>query len=155
MLPSLHVPFLAEVPTCSFVAGDMPLGEFFTRIVDVSGCKVVLDLGHLVSYCLYRDESIKRVLSGFPLSAIWEFHIAGAKINDSHPYRYIDTHSDPVLPAVYRALSLGLALCPNVRAITYEIGNRLKLDHIEKELDLLDQAIGPTGFTPKLAGSHA
>ena len=45
------VPFLCENPSCSFVAGELSLGEFFTRLLDRTGCSFVLDLSHLFSYC--------------------------------------------------------------------------------------------------------
>lgn len=144
------VPFLAETPTCSFIAGGMNIGDFFHRLVERSGCKVVLDVGHVYSYALYRGEEPAAVLRSLPLDAVWEMHVAGAKISERYAYRYIDTHSDPILPGVEELLLLAATECRELRCVTYEIGNKLGAELLEDEVSRLERSLRGVGWRPRI-----
>lgn len=141
VIDSASVAFLAEVPSCSFVAGRMSLGAFFHRIVERSGCGVVLDLSHVFSYALYVGRDPLEVLDSLPLDAVWEIHVAGGKISPRYDYLYIDSHDDPIIPQVDALLVAALSRCSHLRAVTYEIGTKLSDDDIEGEIDRLERLL--------------
>ena len=142
------VPFLAEVPSCSFVMGTMDLGAFFHQLVAVARCPVVLDVSHVFSYALFTGQAPLDVLRALPLAHVWELHVAGGRISAAHPYRYIDSHSDAVMDEVYDLLNAALHLCENLKAITYEIGVRLDPDTLAHDLAQIERVADKHGFVP-------
>lgn len=144
------VPFLVETPNCTFVAGDLSLGQVFTEICQRSHCGMVLDASHVYSYALATDTDPKTVLEELPMDYVLEVHVAGGHVDPEHGHRYVDTHSDPVVPAVWDLFKSTLARANNLRAITYEIGNRLTLDQIEADFAVLESIAEEAGFEPRL-----
>jgi uncharacterized protein len=118
-------PFALEVPSFSFVYGEIPLEYFFMEICDRTGVALVLDTGHLFSYCLATSRSVDKVWDGFPKTHIRELHVAGARIDPTRPKRYIDTHSHRVLPEVWDILKLAILQSKNLCAVTFEVGTNL------------------------------
>lgn len=146
----VSIPFLAELPSCSFIAGDMSLPEFFTRLVGATGCGIVLDVSHVFSYAIYSDQSPLAVLAALPLASVVEIHVAGGSVHPSHSWRYRDTHTEPVLDGVIAILTQALKACSNLRAVTYEIGLGIGLDLVEEELARLQQMADTANFQPRL-----
>jgi uncharacterized protein (UPF0276 family) len=142
--------FLAETPSCSFVAGRISLGEFFSRLVKRSACEIVLDVGHVFSYALYTDTDPIEVLMSLPLSHVREIHVAGGKIAKNHNWRYIDTHTDPILPAVEDLFIAALDRCEHLCAVTFELGCGLNDVAIDENLTRIEAAIAKTSFVPLL-----
>jgi uncharacterized protein (UPF0276 family) len=142
------VPFLAEIPSFSFVAGDLSLGDFFTRLVADAGCSLVLDLSHVFSYALAKGTNAARVLESLPLDAVREIHIAGGKVSTTHATRYIDNHSDPVLEPVLELLRIAARICENLRAVTYEIGVSIRIETMEAELVKIQHILEQERFVP-------
>ena len=143
-------PFLAEVPSCSFVAGRMSLGEFFHELVSRSGCGVVLDVSHVYSYALYQGLAPEAVLASLPLDAVWECHIAGGRADAKNPSVYIDNHFDRILPEVVELLGLAAARCPNLKAVTYEFAAKCTDEQVDAELSRLEQALSAQNFTARI-----
>jgi len=143
-------PFVAEVPSCTFVVGRMTLGEFFSHIVARGGCPLVLDVSHVVSYALATKCDPLRVLHTLPLDAVWEIHIAGGRTNPRHPDRYIDTHNHAILPQVFDVFDAALELCTNLRAVTFELGEAITTELIETGLGEIENRIALTRFRPLL-----
>ncbi len=144
------VPFLAEVPSFSFVAGDMKLGDFFRIITKTTGCGLVLDLSHVVSYALTTGETPDSVLTSLPLEAVREIHVAGGKISEKYPFRYIDNHSDRIMPCVSELLKPSIAKCPNLQGVTYEISHALKIEIIEEEFQKVSSLLSDLKFAPAI-----
>lgn len=138
--------FLPEVPSCSFVVGDIGLGVFFTKIVDACECNIVLDISHVFSYAIYYDISLKEALMSFPLNAVKEFHVAGGSVHPEHKWRYRDTHSEYIVPAVLELMEFAIPLCCNLKAITYEIGIGLPLELLSLEIGALNAICEKVGF---------
>jgi uncharacterized protein (UPF0276 family) len=147
----IKIPFLAEIPSCSFVVGEQPIGQFFHQIIDDTDCKMVLDVSHVFSYALATDQKPLEILYSLPCDAVWEIHVAGGRVNKTHSHRYIDTHSDPVHDEVITILSHAIARCPNLKAITYEIGVRSTQELISNEFARLTQCIHKAGFAPSIS----
>jgi uncharacterized protein (UPF0276 family) len=144
----VNIPFLAEVPSCSFVVGDLPLGDFFHYLINNTSCKMVLDVSHVFSYALATNSNSLDILHSLPLEATWEIHIAGGRVNKNYPYRYIDTHSDPIHEEVLRILEEAIKLCGNLQAITYEIGMKSTEELITTDFQRLNSLVANTCFKP-------
>jgi uncharacterized protein (UPF0276 family) len=142
------VPFLVETPNCTFVAGELPLGDFFSRIVEQSNCKMVLDASHVYAYALAANKNAKAVLRSLPLDAVWEIHVAGGSLQAGTNHRYIDSHSDPILDPIIEVFAEAVSLCKNLRAVTYEIGLALPADTIAADFERLETVLA--GFMPAL-----
>lgn len=151
IIEKVNIPFLAEIPSCSFVVGKQSLGDFFWHLVRNTNCKVVLDVSHVYSYSLATNKNHFEVLQTLPLDAVWEIHIAGGKINKRNENRYIDTHSDPVMPQVEELLKEAIRQCKNLKAITYEIGMKSTEDLISSQFLRLETIIKETDFKPKFS----
>ncbi|WOB11352.1 DUF692 family multinuclear iron-containing protein [Piscinibacter gummiphilus] len=145
------VPFLAEIPSCSFVAGRISLGEFFHEIVERSGCKLVIDVSHVFSYALYTGQEPRDVLQSLPLGHVWEAHIAGGGAKPSEPYYYVDNHTDLILPEVADLLAQLVASAPSLRAVTYEFSEATPDDQVDEELTRLERLLADLSFVPSIA----
>lgn len=101
---------LLELPPLTYFGfGDLPVSEFFARIVDRASCGLVLDIGHLWTHWRYRERRRFRspeafaaeFLATFPLDRIVQIHLAGLGVHDKDksltrlPY-WIDRHDAPV-----------------------------------------------------------
>jgi uncharacterized protein (UPF0276 family) len=145
------IPFLAEIPSCSFVVGRLTLGGFFSRIVANSGCELVLDVPHLYSYALFVGAAPVDILETLPLASVTHLHIAGGRAAKGNPWRYIDNHDDPVIPDVMQLMIDSLDRCPRVAAITYEIGPNISDQEVLSELDRINSILEAKRFRPTLA----
>ena len=150
MQQRMRIPFHAEIPSCSFVLGECDLGEFFNILINEGGSTLLLDVSHIFSYALATERSATNVLYSMPLESVQEIHVAGGRISKLDARRYIDSHSDPVMPEVLNLLCLSIQLCPNLRAITYEIGSNIELDAIAENFGILEKAITSTSWVPRL-----
>jgi uncharacterized protein (UPF0276 family) len=143
-----RVPFLVETPSCSYVAGTIDLGEFFRTITDTAGCPIVLDVSHVFSYALAVERPALEVLAGIPLERVWEIHIAGGRVDDAHPFRYVDSHSDPIMSGVYEVLTEAVRSCRNLRCVTYELGVGLTSEMIEHDVAKLERILRGASMVP-------
>jgi len=143
------VPFLAENPSCSFIMGSVSLETFFSQIVKTSRCKLVLDVSHVFSYALASKRSAKEVLLGLPLEEVWEIHVAGGHTNPEYPNRYIDSHSEPIMPEVIALLEEAVKNSPNLKAVTYEIGNKLAESIIREDVDKIERRLKALSWMPQ------
>ncbi|MGF6768614.1 uncharacterized protein (UPF0276 family) [Paraburkholderia sp. GAS199] len=148
------VPFLAELPSCSFVAGNMTLEAFFGVLIAETGCGMVLDVSHVFSYAIYFNKEPLDVLTALPLDSVVEIHVAGGSIHPQHGWRYRDTHVEPILDAIFPILEAAIMRCRNLRAITYEIGLGISLDLVDREITRLQHIADAGGFVPRLAGRN-
>ena len=144
------LPLLLEIPPCSCPVGRMSLGEFFSYLIDATGCPMTLDISHVYSYALATGQSYEQVLRTLPTDAVWEIHIAGGRISPIDTSRYIDTHADPVLKPILDSFCLTVESCPALRAVTYEIMPSLDLRTLDDTLSLISSHLQKLTFTPVL-----
>lgn len=140
------IPFSAEIPSFSIAAGDIPLGEFFHRLVDATGCNVVLDISHVFSYAIYYDLPPEKVLATLPCHAVNEIHIAGGSVHPTHQWRYRDTHSEKIVSEVFPLLERALVDCPNLKAVTYELGVGITPEVITTDLRNIEESCQRMNF---------
>jgi hypothetical protein len=145
----------AELPACPFTVGSMPLGAFFERIVEKSGCHMILDASHLFSYAIAKSIDPSELLSTLPLHAVREMHVSGGVLSHDASNRYIDTHSDPVLEEVLTLATEVVFRCPLLQCVTYEIGVGLTYGDIARDFDLLESCLAAAHFEPFAGVSSA
>lgn len=144
------VPFLAELPSCSFLVGNIGLDRFFSELIARTGCGMVLDVSHVFSYALYRDEEPLEFLEALPLDSVIEIHVAGGSVHPQHGWRYRDTHVEPILDEIVTILEAAISKCRNLRAVTYEIGLGISLDLVDREISRLHAILDRSGFCPRI-----
>lgn len=143
-----YVPFLPEIPSCSFVVGRMSMGDFFHAIIEKTNCKFVLDLAHVFSYALFTEKNPTRILRSLPLHAVRHIHIAGGRPSSLNPWAYLDSHDDPILPEVIHLLGEAITECKNAEAVTFEIGAGISDKSVLFELERLNKFLEDVKFEP-------
>lgn len=110
-----------EPPPVSFVAGTIPVFEFFGEIADQADCAILLDMGHLVSYEMATGKAVSDTISKLPCERVIEVHIAGGKIKRLDPGPvYIDAHESTIQKETWEMFDNMLPHLHNVKAVCYE-----------------------------------
>lgn len=124
---AVPVPVAIEPPPMTFVAGTLPLLEFFGELAKATDCALLLDMGHLVSYEMASGRKIADESRDFPWQRVIEIHVAGGRIEQAgQPVAaattpvYIDAHEQPILPATWEMFTAILPRCSNLKAICFE-----------------------------------
>lgn len=112
-------PFLCEVPPLDLVAGSLNLSEFFSKLVNQTGCGIVLDVSHWLRYAQIVDEDPQQLWDEFPFQNVVELHISGGKRRNGIRW-YKEEHSSDLLPECIELLKAALHRSPFVRAVTVE-----------------------------------
>lgn len=101
----LHMRMLLENPSAyfEFAASTYSEPQFITRIVERTGCGLLLDVNNVHVSCRNNRHSPFVYLDALPLSAVGEIHLAGhaEEISDNGDSLLIDNHGAPVAPAVW------------------------------------------------------
>ena len=118
---AINVPLAIEPPPVTFSIGQMPVLEFFSRLSTEADCKLLLDVGHLVSYQMATGQNIQQDLNHLPLERVIEVHIAGGEVRqvEQGPI-YIDAHHKPIQKESWAMLEALLPLLPNLKALCFE-----------------------------------
>lgn len=119
---------LLEMPPLTyFVAGTMPIQEFFQVVSEQAPCGLVLDVGHLWTVFRYsgahRAMSLARFvetfLNEFPVDRVVEIHVAGLAPHESHRLlasrlrhdmdddtlpAWVDAHAAPIPTVLFEML---------------------------------------------------
>jgi uncharacterized protein (UPF0276 family) len=121
---ALRAPLLIEFPGFSdgtaFVVGRLHAYDFFRAVAEEADAAVTLDTGHLLSYQWLvgrRGRDLLGELERLPLDRCFEIHLSGCELRGD---RFLDLHHGVLLDEQLELLDRLLALCPNVRAVTYE-----------------------------------
>jgi uncharacterized protein (UPF0276 family) len=106
---ALGKPLILENITYPFDIRHAGMGqaEFFTRLVDVTGCGVLLDVTNLYINATNHHFDAVAFLYGMPLDHIVQVHLAGGF---AHEGVAIDSHSRPVEEGSWRLLDALAAL---------------------------------------------
>jgi uncharacterized protein (UPF0276 family) len=120
----LGVPVALENIAAPFeIPGGMPEAEFFTRLVERTGCGVLLDLTNLLGNAYNHGFDARERLRDYPLAAVQQVHLAGGFVD--HDRQWVDSHSEPVEPAAYALLAELAAARPALRTIVIERDDKL------------------------------
>ncbi|HZN93419.1 MAG TPA: DUF692 family protein [Myxococcales bacterium] len=118
---ALSMPLLLENPAVIARRGTMHVLELMARLHEATGCGLILDLGHLLSFQLSAGLPPGASLGGFPLEAVREIHVAGGAVTRvAHRELYLDDHSLPVREEVFGLLRQVLPGCTALEAVTFE-----------------------------------
>ncbi|HEY8209819.1 MAG TPA: DUF692 family multinuclear iron-containing protein [Myxococcaceae bacterium] len=118
---ALSVPLLLENPAVIARRGPLHVLELMARLHEATGCGLILDLGHLLSFQLSAGLPAHAALEGFPMEAVREIHIAGGAVTRvAHRELYLDDHSQPVREELFGLLAQVLPRCASLRAVIFE-----------------------------------
>jgi uncharacterized protein (UPF0276 family) len=122
----LGVPVALENISSPFeIPSPMSEGEFFTRLVERTGCSLLLDLTNVLVDSRNRGFDARARVREYPLHAVRQIHLAGG-VRDRDG-RWIDSHSEPVAEESY-ALLRELAGAP-LQTIVVERDSKLGTLH--------------------------
>jgi uncharacterized protein (UPF0276 family) len=131
---------LLELPPLTYFGfGDLPVSNFFAKIVEYTPCGLVLDIGHLWTHWRYRERRRFRspeafaadFLETFPLDRVVQVHLAGLgpheneELPDRLPY-WIDQHDAPVPGVLFDLLRqvLGHPGLATLKGIALEVDTK-------------------------------
>jgi uncharacterized protein len=121
---ALGVPLALENIAAPFeIPGGMSEPEFFTRLVQRSGCGLLLDATNLLLTARNQGYDVRQRLGEYPLEAVCQVHLAGGRLDAQG--LWLDSHSEPVEEESF-ALLAELERCrPSLRAIVIERDEQL------------------------------
>jgi len=158
--------FLLELPPLTyFVAGTLPIPEFFRQVTEQAACGLVLDIGHL--WTVYRYSRawrtlsltafLDRFLAEFPLERVVEIHVAGLSVHESmltSPVRplaeqdqrlplWTDAHAAPIPPVLFEMLDRILtdARVMHLKGLALEVDTK-PIEMIAEEFELFTSRYG-------------
>lgn len=96
----LEMPIALENPSTylEFKNSTMPEAEFIARMVDKSGCKLLLDVNNVYVTCYNHRLDCKKYLDSLPLDRVTQIHLSGHTNKGTH---IIDTHDHAVIDEVW------------------------------------------------------
>lgn len=128
------VPLLMENITRGFrLPGDeMTEPEFLSRLVDRTGCGLLIDVTNLLINSLNEGGDPLEWMEGIPVEAVVELHYSGGHQQEGQE---VDSHAHPTPEPVWDLMNEVLARCP-VRATVLERDERIPpLAELQPELD--------------------
>ena len=127
----LQVPVALENIAAPFVVpgADMSEPEFFTRLVEATGCGMLLDVTNVLMNARNFGLDAAARISEYPLEAVQQVHLAGGFLDRSR--FWVDSHSEPVEDESYRLLGGLTRAKGSLRTIIVERDDKLP------ELDML------------------
>jgi len=113
----LGIPIAFENIAAPFILpAPMSEPEFMTRLVERTGCGLLLDIGNLLCNARNFRYNACDWLTQYPLEAVQQVHLAGGTCHNGW---WVDSHSEPVEDASF-ALLQGLAHCTALKTIVIE-----------------------------------
>lgn len=96
----LERPIALENPSTylEFKSSHMPEAEFIARMVEKSGCNLLLDVNNVYVTCYNHRLDPKAYIDTLPLDRVTQIHLSGHSNYGTH---IIDTHDDFVVDAVW------------------------------------------------------
>jgi len=93
-------PLVLENPSSyvTFRSSTMNEWDFLSRLVDETGCKLLLDVNNVYVSSVNHDFDPGEYLRGVPPESVVQFHLAG---HQRLPTHIVDTHDGPVIDPVW------------------------------------------------------
>jgi hypothetical protein len=106
----LERPLVLENPSSyvTFASSTMPEWQFLSRLVEQTGCQLLLDVNNVYVSGVNHDFDPEEYIRALPHEQIVQFHLAGHTDCGTH---CIDTHDGPVIDPVWRLYQLASRLC--------------------------------------------
>ena len=101
----LERPLILENPSTylEFSESSMEEPDFLRALSDEAGCGLLLDVNNTYVTCFNADKDPVAYIESFPCENVVQMHLAGHEHCGTH---IIDTHDQPVLPAVWELYRL-------------------------------------------------
>jgi uncharacterized protein (UPF0276 family) len=110
-----------ENPPGQVFLGDLPLLEYFARVIEYADTGFLLDCAHLAIYQRLKGYAPLDGLDNFPLDRVIEMHVAGGTLRDHEGFSWIDDdHSLHVLHDTWTIFTHVLERAPHLRAVVFE-----------------------------------
>ena len=96
-----------------FQSSHIPEAEFLARMVEASGCLLLLDVNNVFVTCTNHRIDPKRYMDMLPLDRVAQIHLSGHRNHGTH---IVDTHDDHVVDevwALYRYVIARAGRVPN------------------------------------------
>jgi uncharacterized protein (UPF0276 family) len=118
----VEAPFLIENNVNYFSVPDeeMDEAEFLNRLMEESGCGLLLDLHNIHTNCRNFGTDPYRFLERLNLEGVGEIHLAGGL---EMAGMYLDGHDGPCPPEVWAMLDWVLPRTPRAGGVVFEIFN--------------------------------
>jgi uncharacterized protein (UPF0276 family) len=96
----LEMPLALENPSTylEFKNSEMAEAEFMARMVEESGCNLLLDVNNIYVTCYNHGLDAKKYIDTLPLNKVQQIHLSGHSNKGTH---IIDTHDDYVIDEVW------------------------------------------------------
>jgi uncharacterized protein (UPF0276 family) len=96
----LERPLVLENPSSyvTFRSSTMTEWEFLARLVDATGCRLLLDVNNVYVSSVNHDFDPLEYVRNVPHAAVAQFHLAGHTRTPTH---IVDTHDGPVVDPVW------------------------------------------------------
>jgi len=130
-LENIAAPF--EVPHA-----DMDEGTFLTRLVQETGCGLLLDITNLLYTSRNFGFEPKERLQKYPLDAVWLVHLAGGVEKEG---QWIDTHSQAVEEASFALLDAISSKIQPAAVFIERDGNMPPFHSLREEVEYTRQRI--------------
>ncbi len=129
----LEQPLVLENPSTyiSFSDSQMSEPEFLTELVNLTGCRLLLDVNNVFVSCFNSDTDPQAYLDAFPYDSVVQLHLAGHQDCGTH---IIDTHDGPVRQEVWELFRQVWARCNGVATLLEWDGNIPAFDACHAEL---------------------
>lgn len=127
VMAAIPAPVAVEPPPMCFTVGTMPLLRFFGRLAAETGCALLLDMGHLVSWEMASGQRVLDHLDELDGSRVVEVHIAGGRLQAGSEGRgplYVDAHECGIPEENWRMLEALLPRLTRLKAVCYECEGR-------------------------------
>lgn len=108
-----NVTYLFELPST-----NMSQTEFFNRLVDATGCGVLLDLTNVFINSMNHHFDPLTFLQQMPLDHVVQVHLAGAYWTEDNRM-LVDGHSEPVQEESWKLLQIVVSQC-QVKGVIFE-----------------------------------
>jgi hypothetical protein len=128
-----HVAALFEWPDA-----EMDAPDFLCRLLDATGCRLVLDVANLHADAVNFGRDPLEMLDQLPLERVAYVHVAGGRMRDGV---WHDSHAAPVPDAVFTLASELAARRTGLPFLLERDDNWPPAGEIEAELDRLSDAI--------------
>lgn len=106
-------PIALENPSTylEFNSSSMPEAEFMARMVEESGCWLLLDVNNVYVSCYNHRLDPKSYIDSMPLNRVVQVHLAG---HENHVTHLIDTHNGPVIDDVWQLYRYVVSQCQHL-----------------------------------------
>ena len=97
---------------------EMPDGDFFAAVAELSDCGILLDLNNLWVNEKNGRALAKDVLKALPLDRVWEVHLAGAVFEQGY---WLDAHSGGCAPDLFGLAEDLIPQLSSLGAVVFEV----------------------------------